>query len=184
MSYVLSVLNLLVLIATVYYIAHAPVNAVRIGRELNTDTQKDNAKRSLFLSLFSLRGTPIHHDFVRGLNRIAVVFEDVPSVLSAWHLYFDSLQIKNQANAELNWSIQRTNLLSAMAVHLGYESLNQTEMMRDYYPEGHDNYWKDENQLREIQKKYFDKQGLLAEMLIQKMNDQDKDKADETASNH
>jgi hypothetical protein len=58
MSIVFSILNLLILIATVYYIAHSPINAVRIGRTLNNEQQKDNAKRNLFLLLFSLRGIP------------------------------------------------------------------------------------------------------------------------------
>ncbi len=139
MSEVLSILNLLILIATVYYIAHAPVNAIRIGRTLNNEQQKDNAKRNLFLSLFSVRGNPVHYDFVKGLNQIDIVFEDCQPVLDAWHLHYDSLQIKGQSNERKIWDLQRANLFSAMAVHLGYNRIKQTDMIRDYYPEGHEN---------------------------------------------
>ena len=74
------IVYLLIVAYTAFYIATGPKNAaenaVIIGRELNIQQQKDTAKRSLFLLLFSLRGTPVHYDFVRGLNQIDVVFED------------------------------------------------------------------------------------------------------------
>jgi hypothetical protein len=80
-------ISLGILFATVYYIATGPrnaaENAVRIGRTLNNEQQKDNAKRNLFLTLFSLRGSPVHYDFVKCLNQIDIVFEDVPEVLTA-----------------------------------------------------------------------------------------------------
>ena len=147
-------INTIILIVTVYYIAHAPVNAVRIGRELNTEEQKDNAKRTLFLTLFALRGSPVSYDFVRGLNEIDVVFEDTPSVLTAWHTHYDSLQIDNQVNENQIWDLQRTEILSAMAISLGYNRIRQTDMIRSYYPKGHEYRDYKEFEVREAQLGY------------------------------
>lgn len=131
-----------ILTATIYYIANGPKNAaikaVNIGRQLNNEEQKDNAKRTLFLTLFALRGSPLNYDFVRGLNEIDVVFEDIPSVLNAWHIHYDSLQIPNQVNEGQVWDLQRTEILSAMALSLGYNRIRQTDMIRSYYPKGHE----------------------------------------------
>jgi hypothetical protein len=132
-------INAAILCATIYVIRKSPSDAIKIGRQLNDAQNKDDAKRELFLILFSLRGSPLHYDFVRSLNQIDVVFEDTPSVLDAWHTHYDSLQIKEQANELQIWELQRTNLLSAMAVSLNYKSIRQTDMLKNYYPEGHEN---------------------------------------------
>ncbi len=160
------VATLAILCINVYVIRYSPINAVEVGRRLNIAQQKDNTKRSLFLLLFSLRGQPVHHDFVRGLNQIEVVFEDVPPVIAAWRVYFASLQNKHQANAERNWEIERTTLLSAMAVHLGYASISHSELLRDYYPEGHDNQLKDDWDLRESARAFLKNGDILYKIMI------------------
>jgi hypothetical protein len=165
-------ISLCILVATVYYIATGPLNAVKTGRQLNNDQQKDNAKRNLFLTLFALRGSPVHYDFVRGLNQIDVVFEDTPSVLDAWHTHYDSLQIKGQVNENQIWDLQRTNLLSAMAVSLGYNRIRQTDMLQNYYPEGHSNQFREDWELRFAAKEYLKKGGDLYEILIANANKQ------------
>jgi hypothetical protein len=72
-------INVLILGATcvfIYQSKNKPLEAVKLGNKL-TDTQfKENAKHNLFLTLFSLRGTPLHYDFVKSLNQIDVVFQD------------------------------------------------------------------------------------------------------------
>jgi len=146
---------LLVLVVNVYVIATSAKDAVRIGRKLNNEQQKDNAKRNLFLLLFALRGNPTHYDFVRGLNQIDIVFEGVPEVQSAWHTLFDSLQIKNQANAWDNWERMRIALLSAMAVHLGYNRIQQTDITRHYAPEQHGIFEREDREFRMAALEYF-----------------------------
>ena len=106
--------SVLILCITLWF---GPMNAVRIGRRLNNEQQKDNAKRNLFLTLFSLRGSPVNYDFVKCLNQIDIVFEDCQPVLDSWHTYLTALGIKDTENT---WDLLRTNLLSAMAIHLGY----------------------------------------------------------------
>lgn len=137
-----------ILFATVYYIATGAKDAVNVGRRLNNEQQKDNAKRNLFLRLFALRGSPVHYDFVRGLNEIDVVFEDTPTVLTAWHRLYDSYRINNQTDENKIWELLRVELLSAMAVHLGYHQIRQTDMIREYYPTGHLNQEKGELELK------------------------------------
>lgn len=159
-------ISLLILGLNVYFIATSAVNAVRVGRELNTSQQKDNAKRNLFLTLFALRGSPVHYDFVRGLNQIDIVFEDCPKVLKAWHDYYDSLQIKEQANAQKNWELLRVTLLSEMAMSLGYSRISQTDMLKNYSPEGHSNQAFDDWEFRDAAKQYFQKGSLLYDVLI------------------
>jgi hypothetical protein len=130
-------ISLGILCATVYYISHSPVNAVRIGRQLNNEQQQDNTKRNLFLTLFSYRGSPLNQHFVTGLNQIDIVFHDVPLVLTAWHNHLRDLNTKHSNPIEA-WERSRTELLSAMAVNLGYGQLNQVDIMLHYYPQGYD----------------------------------------------
>ncbi|MBC7508731.1 MAG: hypothetical protein H7320_08285, partial [Ferruginibacter sp.] len=47
------------------------------------------------------------------------------------------------------------------------------ELLRDYYPEGHDNQQKEDKEFRAAQHKYFDQQGQMAAIIIQRMKDQD-----------
>ncbi|CAN5522509.1 hypothetical protein BH11BAC5_BH11BAC5_01570 [soil metagenome] len=172
----LGIVNTFILCITGYFVyrsIYSPVDAVKVGRQLNTKQRKDEAKSNLFLLLFSLRGNPVHYDFVRNLNQIEVVFEDVPQVIAAWRLHYASLSNKGQANTLHNWEIERAALLSAMAVHLGYSNIPHGELLRDYYPEGHENQLKDDMEFRSAQHKYFEKQGQMAEIILQRMKDQD-----------
>ena len=171
------VIYLVIVAITAFYIAFGPKNAaesaVIIGRRLNIEQQKDTAKRNLFLTLFALRGSPLHYDFVKSLNEIDIVFEDTQPVLDSWHTYYDSLQIKGQANAQQTWSLQRAELLSAMAFSLGYNRIKQTDIIRDYYPEGHEDRAKSDWNFRESQRQYYEKTTLMATMAIDRMIAQD-----------
>lgn len=165
MQNIISVLTLIILCITVYCIYIAPIKAVKIGRQLNNEEKKDNSKHSLFLLLFSLRGSPLHYDFVRGLNQIDIVFEDNPDVLNLWHIYYDSLHQKNQINVVDIWERQRVSLLSAMAVALGYRKLQQTDILKNYYPEGHDNDYMENQDYKQAQLMYL-KAGAVAFQLM------------------
>ncbi len=57
---------------TIYWIAVSPIKAVQIGRQLDNEQNKHNAKLDLFLTLFSLRGNPTSYEFVNGLNQIDI----------------------------------------------------------------------------------------------------------------
>ncbi len=173
---VLGIANIFILGITCYFIyrsIYSPVDAVKIGRQLNTEKQKDDAKRNLFLLLFSLRGSAITYDFVRGLNQIDVVFEDTPEVLSAWHIHYDSLHIKGQVDEDKIWELQRTNLLSAMAVSLGYNRIRQTDMIKSYFPEGHGNRLKNDFEFREAERKFYEMGAIVYQIMIDKTLEQE-----------
>jgi hypothetical protein len=162
--------SLLILSATVFYIYYAPIKAVKVGRQLNDEQNKDTAKRNLFLTLFAYRGSPVHFDFVNNLNKIDIVFQDEPNVLTAWAKYYDSLGQKNITNQEEVWSILRVDLLSEMAISLGYKKLKQVDIMKNYYPEGHDNQIKEDMELRQAAIKFLKTGKEIHEILISNAN--------------
>lgn len=150
--------TVLVLALTAFFIyrtIYTPIDAVKVGRELDSKAQKTNAKRNLFLMLFSLRGHPAHPDFVRGLNEIDIVFQDVPKVLIAWHSYFAVLHQKDLVDKEETWKLERVNMLSRMAEHLGYGDIQQTDIMKHYYPEGLDNVYRSDWDLKDSALNFF-----------------------------
>ena len=67
------------------------------------------------------------------LNIIDVVFQDVIKVRLAWKEYFDSLNNKSP-HFETNNSYM-LDLLSEMALSLGYKDLKQTEIDTFYNPQ-------------------------------------------------
>ena len=155
-----------------YFISHAPVNAVMIGRQLNTQQQKDNVKSNLFLLLFALRGSPTHDDFGKGLNQIDIVFEDNPAVQAAWHLHYNELHHEGLADSDNVWKIGRAEVLSQMAQSLGYGSLMASDILESYYPKGHqyqENYYYEFQQAHLV---YLKSGAALHEMLIENANKQ------------
>ena len=124
------------------------------------------------MTLFSLRGNPLHYDFVTGLNQIDIVFEDSPSVLAAWHIHYDSLNTKNQVDAEKAWDLQRTNLLSSMAESLGYHKIRQTDMMQNYTPVGHNAEMKFQYEFREAEMNFYKSSTEMAYRIMDNMDAQ------------
>jgi hypothetical protein len=172
----IGVVNTLILVVTggfIFRSLYSPVDAVKIGRQLNNEQQKDSAKRSLFLTLFSLRGSPLNYDFVIGLNQIDVVFEDTPSVLEAWHIHYDSLNTTGQVDATKIWDLQRTNLLSAMAQSLGYERIRQTDMLKNYTPIGHENMESQLMDMEEARLNYYKSNYAMNRKIMERMDNQD-----------
>ena len=161
------VVSLIILGITVYWIKISPIKAVEIGRKLDEEKNKYDSKKELFLTLFSLRGNPTHYDFVSGLNQIDIVFEDVPKVMESWNKLYDSLGQKDLVDSYKTWEILRTNLLSEMAQHLGYNKLQQTDIQKNYSPIAHskdaDNYYAHKKAERE----FFETATEMNRMVIQ-----------------
>ncbi|MDY0090228.1 MAG: hypothetical protein RBR78_07660 [Flavobacteriaceae bacterium] len=131
------IVNLIILGFTVYWIKISPIKAVKTGRKLDIEQNKYDAKRDLFLTLFSLRGNPANYHFVNGLNQIDIVFQDEEKVLFAWDKLYESLNNKSLVNPLQTWELLRTELLSEMAQSLGYQKLKQTSIQRNYSPQAH-----------------------------------------------
>ena len=176
---ILGVLNTLTLIATIYVINKSPSDAVKIGRELNEAKQKDDAKRDLFYELFSYRGSPVHYHFVDALNRIDIIFADVPKVLAAWHKYYDSLHQNNQTDPDTEWRHSRNDLLSIISQHLGYKDLKQYDFEKHYYPKGHE--WQQKNQevFYQEQLNYYKNHNKVLTKMLNNSPDQSSEKITE-----
>ena len=161
--------NLLVLCGTIFAIWYSPIKAVKVGRQLNDEQQKDDAKRYLFLALFNNRGKPVSQRFVDSLNTIDVVFYDTPTVLNAWHSHFDSLHQNDLVNKEEIWRLQRIELLAQMAKSLGYGDLKQIDIGKDYYPQGHGFRDEADFQFRYDQHEYYKNANQMTLMVIEQM---------------
>ncbi|MBS1928226.1 MAG: hypothetical protein JST95_06510 [Bacteroidetes bacterium] len=181
--------SLLILGVTVYWIKTSPVKAVEIGRKLDNEQNKYNAKRDLFLTLFSLRGNPTHYDFVSGLNQIDIVFQDDQKVLTAWTNLYNSLNQNNQVNQLETWERLRTDLLSEMAQVLGYNSLKQTDIQKHYAPQAHLIWQTDNQSFHQSAKEYYQSGSVMHNYVIKSFQDQlktgndEKDLSDNQAEN-
>ena len=168
-------ITLLILSVTVYWIATSPIKAVEIGRKLDNEQNKYNAKLDLFLTLFSLRGNPSHYDFVNNLNKIDVVYEDSPKVLFSWAKLYESLHHPNQNNAVQSWELLRTDLLSEMALTLGYNALKQTTIQKSYVPKIHSDIELSNQDYHSVSKAFFESGCQLNHLLIDFYSNQHKE---------
>jgi hypothetical protein len=159
-------ISLIILGFTVYWIAISPIKAVETGRKLDNEQNKYKAKSDLFLMLFSLRGNPTHHSFVNGLNQIDIVFEDSPEVLNAWSKLYESLNNYNQNNAVQTYDLLRTELLSEMAQHLGYQKLKQTAIQRSYIPRAHFDSEMNNQDYNSVMKSFYESGAKMHNMWI------------------
>ena len=97
-------------------------------------------KDHLFLTLMAhRRSQPPRQEWVDASNLIDVVFADTPSVLRLWHEYYDLLGSANYREESSKRVHKHLELLSAMAVDLGYRSLSQTDIDKYYSPIAHGN---------------------------------------------
>lgn len=162
------IISLIILGLTAYAVYISPIKAVKVGRKLNEEQSKYDAKENIFLTLFALRGDPIHNNFVMALNQIDVVFQDNPKVLSAWEKFYDNLNQKDVQTHDRN--LLQADLLSEMSKVLGYNSLKQTTFQKSYYPRG----WFDNNlkaqDHQEHQKSFFQFGSELYQILIDQHN--------------
>ena len=95
--------------------------------------ERRDAKLQLFMVLVGERKRVPSQQATQALNRIDVVFFDSPKIKNLWHEYYELL---HSAPGELRvhkW----LELLSAMAVELGYSGLSQIELDKFYTPQGH-----------------------------------------------
>lgn len=108
-----------------------------LGKKFQDRKAKKDVKLSLFLRLMAHRGT-VRQEYVDALNQIDVIFQDEPTVRSAWRAYYDSLHPKSQHFE--NSSSFLLDLLSEIAKVLNYKDLKQTEIARFYAPQDHEDH--------------------------------------------
>jgi hypothetical protein len=103
------------------------------GAKFQDRKAKKDAKRKLFFTLMANRKTStIRREKVDALNLIDVVFQDDKKVRQAWKDYMNSL---NSLSPDFpNNNAFALDLLSEMALSLGYKEMKQTEIDRFYEP--------------------------------------------------
>ena len=81
------------------------------------------------------RSIPVTIEWVQSLNLIDAVFQDCGSVVRKWRELYD---LMNHPQDQINWNQVghvRIELLSEMALALGYKRLNQIDIDRFYMPQ-------------------------------------------------
>lgn len=132
MSY-MEFIQLLIGVGQIIAVAAIPIFIWVGGIKYQNRKAKKDAQLSLFLTLMANRkSNPITKEWVDALNTIDVVFQDNHKVRHAWREYLDSLNEKSPHFQSNNAFL--LDLLSEMAVSLGYKNLKQTEIDRFYSP--------------------------------------------------
>lgn len=120
-------------IGQIVAVALIPVIIWVLGIKYQNRKAKKDAQLNLFLSLMANRKShPPTKEWVDALNTIDVVFQNEKAVRHAWREYLDSLN--NKSPHFENSNSFRLDLLSEMALALGYKNLKQTEIDRFYSP--------------------------------------------------
>ncbi|GLL55804.1 hypothetical protein KUBF_34670 [Bacteroides finegoldii] len=126
-------IQLLIGIGQILAVAVIPIIIWFGGIKYQNRKAKRDAQLNLFLTLMANRkSNPITKEWVDALNTIDVVFQDNHKVRHAWREYLDSLNEKSPHFQSNNAFL--LDLLSEMAMVLGYKNLKQTEIDRFYSP--------------------------------------------------
>jgi hypothetical protein len=122
-------------IITIIAIIVGPIAAVAVTLWHESRKEKRQTQLWLFLTLVAYRqSSPPALEWVNALNQIDVVFYNVPEVIKAWREYYDALnRTAEQYNAQTA-NHRHLDLLQAMAEHLGYPKIKQTDLDRFYTP--------------------------------------------------
>ena len=113
-----------------------PIVAVIITLWYQSRKEKRDIKHRIFLTLMGHRkSNPPTFALVEVLNTLDVVFADNPKVVHLWHEYYDLLSTQ-PPNYQL-WEHKYIDLLSEIALSLGYKKLKQTDIEKFYTPVAH-----------------------------------------------
>lgn len=122
--------------ATVIALIAGPVIAVLITLWYQKRNSRYEAKQRLFAVLMAhRRSIPVTTEWVQSLNLTDVVFQDCASVVRKWRELYD---LMNYPQDQINWNQVghvRIELLSEMALSLGYTRLKQIDIDRFYMPQ-------------------------------------------------
>ncbi len=122
--------------ATVIALIAGPVIAVLITLWFQRRNSKYEAKQRLFAVLMAhRRSIPVTIEWVQSLNLTDVVFQDCTAVVRKWRELYDLI---NHPQDQINWNQVghvRIELLSEMALALGYKRLKQIDIDRFYMPQ-------------------------------------------------
>ncbi len=139
--------SIILSICQVVAVAIIPLVVFLAGNGYEKRRAKIEAKRDLFFTLMRNRkSSMIFKEKIDAFNLIDVVFQDDKKVRAAWKDYLDALN-PNSPNVQ-NSNSFLLDLLSEMAISLGYKELKQTEIDRFYEPQGIIDDWNDNKVIR------------------------------------
>lgn len=111
-----------------------PLTGVIFTFWVQSRKERRDAKLQLFLTLIAERKDPsISKSVSQALNKIEVVFHSNKKVKDLWRSYYALLAQPPGQERGHTW----LELLTAMAVDLGYSELKQTDLDKFYIPQGH-----------------------------------------------
>jgi Family of unknown function (DUF6680) len=116
-------------------IIFSPAIAVIITLLYQKRKEKRDIKIRIFQTLMAHRkSNPPHPALVEVLNVLDVVFADTTEVVRLWHEYYDLVDTRPLNVQAMNHKY--SDLLFAIAQHLGYGKLKQTDIDKFYTPKG------------------------------------------------
>ena len=126
-------IQMIIGIGQILAVAIIPIIVWVMGIKYQDRKAKKEAQLKVFLALMvDRKSNPITKEWVDALNTIDIVFQDNIKVRQAWRDYLDSLNEKSPHFESSNSF--RLDLLSEIAMALGYKNLKQTEIDRYYSP--------------------------------------------------
>ena len=132
-------------IITVLAIVVGPIIAVVVTRYLDDIRFNRERKMAIFRNLMRTRKARLSPDHVGSLNLVEIEFHDVPTVVGAWKVHMDHLNLKlpDDVSGPVidEWSRVQdrnlTKLLSALAAELGFKKMEQLDIFDGgYSPRG------------------------------------------------
>ena len=133
-------------VLTIVAIVVAPFLAVQASEKLSERKEARNRKMQVFSDLMATRASILSPKHVEALNRIDIEFYGIDDVTESWKEYNDHLAQASRIESDNkekweNWTTKRedliVNLLSKMAVYLGYKFDNVHIKRGHYYPKAY-----------------------------------------------
>ncbi len=131
--------------ASVFAVFKAPLITLRTQEARQEDKELKQRQYNVFETLMSERFLGVSLNKTKAYNLIDVVFYEVPSVLSVWKSYYESLLPYDESDAvraeicQKNQKDLEVKLLEVMAKHLGYTNIDWKDVGNAYIPRGINN---------------------------------------------
>ncbi len=132
----LTIINSIILVITIIAIWRSPIQAVRVGRKLQTEYELNNRlydnKLNVFSTIIGERHRSGYSDwFIISMNQIPIVFHKNERVKSTYNVFIKSHQ-EGEDDQVLN--AKMNDLIVEMGKDLGYHEMNNEWISNCFYP--------------------------------------------------
>jgi hypothetical protein len=140
-------LNLLILIATVFAIVWGPVKAVQIAKKDEQSREKKKRQYEIFYKLMKTRKMILNPERIEALNLIQIEFFDKEKIIKAYKDYVQHLYLEVPKNGDSRFFEQREDLFFELIHEIGLElgfNFDRRELNKfSYAPQG---WFNDQNE--------------------------------------